>query len=181
METFGDIVTFDPKKKIIRVKEDAIRPDGLVVVDAIKDIYSAWKRWAHSGEGIVFGEIVRTTGGVVLPSGFKTEVHVILEEGWKIQFPNNAQTVELIGNLHSGGSGDPFIARPDGHRVVVNNRSRKEFRVSTLFYYSSLSLILIGIGILVMWVINEPKEFEPYATLAIVLFTFVQFLGQGKK
>ena len=179
--TPSDIVTFHPKERLIKVRSSAVRPDGTLVLDAVKDIYSAWKRWAASEEGIVFGELVKAKGGIVLPSGFRTETHVILQEGWKIQCPNETQTVELYGNLHSSDADDPITTRPDGHKVVVSHRRRKDSVRNKAIYVVSLAFIIFGIALLGLWIYCEPTEVEPYATLAVVLFTLMQFLGQGAR
>ena len=178
--TDADIVTFHPKERLIKVRPSAVRPDGTLVLDAAKDIYSAWKRWAASEDGIVFGELVEAKGGIVLPSGFRTDTHVILQEGWKVQCPNETQTVELYGNLHSSDASDP-ITRPDGHKVVVNRLRRKDAIRNQATYFISLVLILVGIALLGLWIYCEPREVEPYATLAVILFSLMQFLGQGSR
>jgi hypothetical protein len=176
-----DIVTFHPRERLIKVSPSAVRPDGTVIIDATKDIYSAWKRWAASEDGIVFGELVQAKGGIVLPSGFRTETHVILQDGWKIQCPNEAQTVDLYGNLHSSDASDPFVPRPDGHKVVINALRRKDAIRNKTIYFSSLFLLLIGIALLGLWIYCEPTQIEPYAAIAVALFTLVQFLGQGPR
>ena len=67
MSNDHDIVTFHPGERLIKVKPSAVRPDGTVVIDAVKDVHSAWKRWAASEEGTVFGEIVESKGGDLTP------------------------------------------------------------------------------------------------------------------
>jgi hypothetical protein len=176
-----DIVTFHPGERIIKINPNAVRADSVVIIDAVKDIYSAWKRWAASEQGIVFGEIVRTEGGVFLPSGFRTDVHVILQEGWKVQCPNEAQTVELFGNLHSSDNKEPFTTRPDGHKVLVNIKKRKDVVRNRVVRIMALLFIMLCISVIGLWVYDDPTEFEPYATLFITLFTLVQFWNQGRR
>ena len=175
-----DIVTFFPNEKLIKIKRSAVDDNGAVAIDAVRDIYSGWKRWAHSEEGIVFGELVKAEGGVVLPTGYVTDVHVILQGSWKIQLPNEAVTVTLYGNLHSNDSMEPIVAKPDGEKVIVRKVSRKEDERANRTFFVSFAFIGVGVLILFAWILSDPCNFEPYATLAITLFTLNQFVSKEK-
>jgi len=176
-----DIVIFDPSEKLIKVRSESVRPDHVLVLDVIRDIYSAWKRWAASGQGIIFGELVKTEGGNIIPGGVKMPVYVILQEGWKIQCPDNCNKVEIYGNLISSDGRAPFVPRPDGHHVSYEEITKIKTKKLSCAFIFSIAILFIAEGIIAKWIYDSPNEMEPYSAFLIVLFTIVQLITQARK
>lgn len=161
------------------VNPDSVSPDGVLRIDAVRHVYNEARAWEASVDGIVFDEVVASTGGVVLPSGIRTDIHVILQPGWKIQPPDNANSILLAGHLHSSDNTDPFTRSPNGHTVPVESTSRTGLRRTQLLWAITTALFIVGIVIILAWVWDSPTEYEPYATLAVVLGSLVQILRSG--
>ncbi len=174
----GPIVTFHPGEKLIKVKSAAVTPNGVLSIDPVKDIYSAWAEWGASSQGITFNDVVAVEGGMVLPSGFKTEIHVILLDGWRIQCPDTTQAVEVYGNLHSSDKSTPFATKPNGSSVAVQHISRKGARLRRLTYRVVVGLIILALLLLLLWIYESPREIEPYVTICLVIVTLIQFMSQ---
>ena len=174
-----DIVEFDTSQKLIKVKSSAVRPDGILMLKVIEDIYRAARRWEASEIGIVYPETVSREGGNVLPGGVVMPVHVILKDGWKVQCPNNCNSVEIYGHLSSSDGEPPFSLRPDGHRISYSEMSKVK-RKNNWVFISSILLLVVALGIISRWIYCEPNEMEPYSAFVIVLFTLVQLIGHSK-
>lgn len=171
---------FNPGTNLITVNTSAVGADGTLVIDAVRDVYNEAREWEASSEGIVFDEVVTGTGGVVLPSGIRTEIHVILNGKWHIQPPDNARSIEVVGNLHRHDNSDPFSPTTSG-KVLPTRQTRRQGRTQRIvLHYIAIFLVTLGLGILAWWAYCEPKNFEPYATFSVVAATLVQLIRNGR-
>ena len=172
--------TFNPGANLITIDPSAVQPNGILVIDAVKDVYNEARKWEASSEGIVFDEVVASTGGVVLPSGIRTEVHVILNGAWRIQPPDNAQSIEVFGNLHRHDNSDPFAPNTTGNLLPIKETKRQGRTQRVVLHYTAISLVSLALVILALWALCDPINFEPYATFLVVAATLVQLIRNGK-
>lgn len=176
-----DIVEFNPIEKLIKIKPAAIRPDGNLILDAQRDIYSAARSWEASSIGIVYPEIVKAEGGNILPGGVKMPLHIILLDGWKIQCPNNCDNVEIYGSLLSVDNKPTFVSRPDGHRITYNEINKIKTKEYGWVFILSVLLLLGAEAFIAKWILDKPAEMEPYSAFLVVLFTIIQLATQARK
>ena len=171
---------FNPGTNLITVDPSAVDSDGVLAIDAVRDLYNEAREWEASSEGIVFDEVVTGTGGVVLPSGIRTEIHVILNDNWRIQPPDNARSIEVFGNLHRHDNSDPFSPTTSEKVLPTKQTSRQGRTQRIVLHYSAISLVTLGLVILAVWAYCEPKNLEPYATFSIVAATLLQLIRNGR-
>ncbi len=175
-----DVVVFDVTQKYIKVRSESVRPDGTLILDVIEDIYRAARRWEASSIGNAYPVLVYSEGGNILPGGVVMPVHVILQNGWKIQCPNNCKKVEIYGHISSSDSQKPFAVRPDGHKIVYEELSKKKAKRFSIIFVISVTLLIIAEFIIAKWIYDSPSEMEPYSAFVIVLFTLIQLIGHSK-
>ena len=174
------LFTFDPGNKLLIVGPETVQPDGTLVIEAVLNVYNEAREWEASFQGITFDEVVTGTGGVVLPSGIRTEVHVILNDDWRIQPPDNAQSIQVVGNLHRHDDTDSFAPSPSGNTPPVSERKRQGRKIRISLHYLAIVCLIIGLVLLAWWAIRKPSEIEPYATFVVVAATLVQLIRNGK-
>lgn len=175
------IVEFDPTEKLIKIKPELIRPDGILILDVVRDIHRTAQSWSASEKGITFRIITEREGGKLLPGGVKMPEYIILKDGWKIQCPNNCNHVEIYGNLISSDDKSPFVTRPDGHRISYEEVQKLKTKDDIYSFIVSIVLLVIAAVIIIMWIINSPEELEPYSALVLVAFTIIQLIKQARK
>ena len=56
------LFTFNPGKKLLIVDPASVQADGVVQIDAVKDVYSESRTWEATFEGMTFDEIVAGEG-----------------------------------------------------------------------------------------------------------------------
>ncbi len=171
--------SFDVNNNLLLVDPDQVRDDGTLVIEAVKHVYSESREWEATFEGMAFDEVVAGTGGVVLPSGLRTEIHVILQDDWRIQPPDNAKTIQVIGNLHRHDNSSPFVTSPSGNQPPIDKITREGYVRNKVLFYVVLGAIVVGLALLVLWMVREPSNIEPYATFAVVFATLIQLIRNG--
>jgi len=107
-------------------------------------------------------------------------VHVTLQDGWKIQCPDNCNKVEIYGHISSSDSQQPFALRPDGHRITYEELSKKKAEPLNAVFIISIMLLVFAEIVIARWIYDSPCEMEPYSAFLIVLFTLVQLIGHSK-
>lgn len=171
--------TFDVKNKYLKVDPEAVGADGVLEIDAVENVYKECRVWEASVDGIVFDEVVKAKGGVVLPTGLRTPVRVILLGGWRIQCPDGTTTVMLYGSLYTDDNQDPFAPKPDGGKVVVREVTRREVRRRNYLFFGVVATFAIALLIFVIWAITGCDELEPYAGMFLVLAALLQLFRDG--
>lgn len=73
---------------------------GVTTLD-VTDLYSAWKQWVQSGQGIGFLPMFEAIGGQPLPGGLFAGQSYFLINGWKIKPQSANHRLNIIGNLYS--------------------------------------------------------------------------------
>lgn len=116
-------VTFDGPNKIIQVNY------GETILDAQRDIYSAWKRWVltpPSGSGIPYNsgylQALRTVGGDPIGVGQAISPYFFLLNGWRLRSWNGDHFLTINGNIYvdeSDGGGSPIIPPTQPAQVAV--------------------------------------------------------------
>ena len=175
-----DIVEFDTNQKLIKVKASAVDSEGTLILDVIEHLYRATRRWEASSIGIVFPTIVSREGGNILPGGVVMPVHVILQDGWKIQCPDSCSSVEIYGHLSSNDGKGPFVSRPNGKTISYLEKNKKNSDSKKWFHRFSVLLLILALIIIIKWIFDYPNQMEPYSAFIIVLFTLVQLIGRSK-
>ncbi len=90
---------FDGPNKLI------IEPTGAgnTVALVLRDIYSAWKRWVQSGQGVNFEQAFSIEGGTPIgTTGLFTGYTVVMLNQWRIQPADYDHQLTIDGNLFSG-------------------------------------------------------------------------------
>ena len=171
---------FNIIERLIEFSEDDVRPDGTLVLDVVRDIYSPAQHWLSQPENMTIDDIVRAEGGQVLAGGIRMPVTIILEN-WKIRPPNNCNNIELRGNIISSDGLSPFTPTQIGHEVSVYEATARQ--KGGLGFWNKVSLIILVIVELfvVAWIYNTHCELEPYTAFGLVLVTFIQIASQSRR
>lgn len=114
-----EVVSFDGLTSLVLVN------DGVVLIDAESELYSAWKRWCvtstggFSHEGLRYLEADRTVAGDPIRPGKALGAHFFITNGWLIR-PWATADHELVieGNQWAEPGADIFTA-PTGNVTVL--------------------------------------------------------------
>lgn len=89
---------FDGTAKIMTEPAGA----GDTTADALRDLYSAWKRWVQSGAGTRFPQAFLIEGGTPIGStGLFSGYTLLMTNGWKVKAASHNHQLLIIGNLYS--------------------------------------------------------------------------------
>lgn len=171
--------TFDVKNRYLKVDPKAVGKDGVLEIDAVDNVYKEARVWEASVDGIVFDEVVEAKGGVVLPTGLRTPVHLILKGGWRIQCPDGTTTVMLYGSLYTEDNQDPIAPKPDGGKVVVREVTRREVKRRNYLFFGVVASFAISLLIFIIWAFTGCDDLEPYAGIFLVLAAILQLFRDG--
>ena len=140
---------FDPIKMEIDFSSHVPSNNGVLVVNTVRDVYSAWKRWAIKDGNLKYGEICQALGGFPLPDGSKVEIAVIIKSGWKLLPPNFNHKFVIDGKLYESDGNFPIADVGDAVEIVVIGLDKKDISGddSKLNAAFKLEPNLFGIGI----------------------------------
>ncbi|RRC97695.1 hypothetical protein EHS89_16065 [Amphritea balenae] len=170
---------YNVQGQLIEFSEDDVRPDGTLVIDVVRDIYRPTQNWLARSENMVIPDIVTAEGGQVLAGGIRLPVTVIISS-WRIRPPNNCTNIELRGNIITEDGTSAFVQTESGHDVSVYEATKRLKGGLTKWNIISLILLAIAEVIVCAWIINDPKEYEPYTAFCLVLVTFIQIASQSR-
>lgn len=151
-------IVFNGAARLATISEAAVRSNGRVFLNTRRDIYSAWKRWAASAEGITYAEPIRGVGGY----GGGPDPYFVLLNGWRLQPPNNCETVELEGLLITDDQSPVLAPRPDGRTIppplIVDSPSGSALAERGWTAFASTTAALLCF---LWWAASQPGEVEP--------------------
>lgn len=102
-------ITFDSSNK--RIVLDTTTVD-------VRDIYSRWKDWVHSGNS-QYEQAFRVVGGDPLGSGLYVSSYFFLQNGWRIRPMEVDHTLTVNGNISVDGGGVPIVPTLGDNNVIV--------------------------------------------------------------
>lgn len=105
-------VTFDGTQKLI------ICNPGTVSLTA-QGLYSDWKEWVQSGQGINFLPAFEAIGGQPLPGGLFAGQTYFLINDWKIKPQAANHRLTIIGNLYTS-DGSPTTVSVPGYTIEIS-------------------------------------------------------------
>lgn len=106
---------FDGVNRIIHLTEEVSELD-------LKDLYSRWKDWVHSGEGAKFYHAFETVGGdpVDVERGIYITSYFFLVNGWRIKPRETDHRLRVYNGVILTREGDsPFVFTSGGYNVLV--------------------------------------------------------------
>jgi hypothetical protein len=75
---------------------------GNTAYNISRDLYSAWKRWVQTGDGVNFPAAFIVEGGTPIgATGLITGTTFVLTNGWKVKPANHDHQLRLDGNIFS--------------------------------------------------------------------------------
>lgn len=105
-------VTFDGTQKLI------ICNPGTVSLTA-QGLYSDWKEWVQSGQGINYLPAFEAIGGQPLPGGLFAGQTYFLVNNWKIKPQSANHRLAIIGNLYTS-DGSPATVSVPGYTIEIS-------------------------------------------------------------
>ena len=84
----------------------------------VRDIYSRWKDWVHSGNAEYLAAF-RVVGGDPLGSGLYVSSYFFLLNGWRIRPQETDHTLTIDGNISVDGGGIPVVPTLGNNNVIV--------------------------------------------------------------
>lgn len=84
----------------------------------VTELYSMWKQWVQSGQGINYLPMFEAIGGQPLPGGLFAGQTYFLINGWKIKPQQANHKLTILGNLYSSDGSAVTISSP-GFTVEV--------------------------------------------------------------
>jgi len=109
----AELVTFDGPNKLIIIN------NGEEVIDAQRDVYSAWKRWLTIDYEAKWLQAMRTVAGDPIGGGQVISPYFFMMNGWRIRPYEGDHRLVVDGNLFVDGGGNPFVPTVDPYEVLV--------------------------------------------------------------
>ncbi|NEQ64528.1 MAG: hypothetical protein F6K21_03300 [Symploca sp. SIO2D2] len=141
-------ITFNGTQKLIECSTGTIELE-------VQAIYSAWKEWMQSGNGINFLPAFEVIGGQPLPGGLFAGRTFFLLNGWKIKPQAADHRLTIAGNLYTD-DGSPVSVSVPGYTIEISlttsaqaqgiQTSGSAFSVADIWGYSSRTLTSAGAG-----------------------------------
>jgi hypothetical protein len=91
---------------------------GTTFID-VAELYSAWKEWVQSGQGINYLPAFEAIGGQPLPGGLFAGQTYFLINNWKIKPQEANHSLTILGNLYTS-DGSPTTVSVAGYTIEIN-------------------------------------------------------------
>ncbi len=121
-----DLVSFDGPNKLIIVN------DGETSLDALINIYSAWKRWTGGENQANWLQALRTIAGDPIGGGQVVSPYFFLMNGWKLRPYEGDHQLTVDGNLFVDGGGNPFVPTSGSYNVLINLNTTSKSITTTI-------------------------------------------------
>ena len=118
------MVTFDGPNLLIYIDI------GVITINAI-DLYSDWKRWAVTTEGLKFAQAFRSIGGEEITDTKNIAGYIETLNGWRLKPWSGDYVLAIDGNLFATGGLSPFIQADSGTIVINLETTGNSFALNT--------------------------------------------------